>query len=91
MKQINPNKSVAKRIENKAQKVLDIRSKYKDSSLGDLYDPLTMPADLFKAHNELDKAVDLAYGKTNLKNETERMKFIFELYESYINPLTYKK
>ncbi|WP_432633118.1 class I SAM-dependent DNA methyltransferase, partial [Brachyspira sp.] len=88
---INPNKSIAKRIENKAQKILDIRGKYKDSSLGDLYDPLTMPADLFKAHNELDKAVDLAYGKTNLKNETERMKFIFELYESYINPLTYKK
>ena len=70
---------------------MDIRNKYKDSSLSDLYDPLTMPADLFKAHNELDKAVDLAYGKTNLKNETERMKFIFELYESYINPLTYKK
>lgn len=70
---------------------MDIRNKYKDSSLADLYDPLTMPADLFKAHNELDKAVDLAYGKTNLKNETERMKFIFELYESYINPLTYKK
>ena len=88
---INPNKSIVKRIENKAQKILDIRNKYKDSSLSDLYDPLTMPADLFKAHNELDKAVDLAYGKTNLKNETERMKFIFELYESYINPLTYKK
>ena len=88
---INPNKSVVKRIENKAQKILDIRNKYKDSSLSDLYDPLTMPADLFKAHIELDKAVDLAYGKTNLKNETERMKFIFELYESYINPLTYKK
>ncbi len=70
---------------------MDIRNKYKDSSLCDLYNPLTMPADLFKAHNELDKAVDLAYGKTNLKNETERMKFIFELYESYINPLTYKK
>lgn len=50
-----------------------------------------MPADLLKAHEILDKAVDLAYGKNNLKNETERMKFIFELYERHINPLTYKK
>lgn len=87
----NPNKNIINKIESKAQKILDIRNKYKDSSLAHLYDPLTMPSDLLKAHSELDKTVDLAYGKTNLKNETKRMEFIFELYESYINPLTYKK
>lgn len=45
-----------------AQTILDVRSKYKDSSLADLYDNLTMPQDLRKAHVENDKAVMRAYG-----------------------------
>lgn len=48
-------------IEEKAQKVLDVRAEFPNSSLADLYNPLTMPPALVKAHNELDKAVDLAY------------------------------
>jgi hypothetical protein len=43
--------------------------KFPASTLADLYDPLTMPQDLLKAHQALDRAVDAAYGKTNFKTE----------------------
>lgn len=76
-----------KQVEQKAQNVLDVRAKYKDSSLADLYNPETMPPDLTKAHNELDKAVDLCYGKQNFKTEAERMSFLFNLYTEYTSPL----
>lgn len=51
------------------------------TSLADLYDPLTMPPALLKAHQKLDKAVDAAYGKTSFKTEAERVAFLFELYQ----------
>lgn len=49
-------------IEKTAQEILDARAKYPDSSLADLYDPLTMPQDLQKAHSRNDYAVMKAYG-----------------------------
>ena len=52
-------------------------------SLADLYDPLTMPPKLVKAHNELDKAVDLAYRPYPFPNDAKRMEWLFELYEKY--------
>jgi len=72
-----------KTIEEKAQKVLDARLHFPNSSLADLYDPLTMPPALIKAHNELDKAVDLAYRSSAFTSEANRMVFLFELYEKY--------
>jgi hypothetical protein len=48
-------------IETAAQEVLDERKKFPDASLADLYDPLSMPPDLVKAHAKLDRAVDLCY------------------------------
>ncbi|HRI26969.1 MAG TPA: hypothetical protein PK239_17655 [Chitinophagales bacterium] len=42
-----------------------------------------MPPELTKAHNELDKAVDLAYRPHPFTNDTHRMEFLFELYEKY--------
>jgi hypothetical protein len=68
-------------IEASAQAVLDARAQFPDSSLADLYDPLTMPPALLKAHQALDKAVDAAYGKTNFKSEAERVAFLFDLYQ----------
>ena len=50
------------KIEKAAQAILDARAKYPDSSLADLYDELTMPPELRKAHQENDKAVMEAYG-----------------------------
>jgi len=78
-----PTEKQVATIEAKAQQILDIRAKYPDSSLADLYDPLTMPADLVKAHSELDTAVDKAYRKNTFNNESERLEFLFNLYEKY--------
>ena len=49
-------------IEKTAQAILDARALYPDASLADLYDPLTMPPDLLKAHQANDRAVMKAYG-----------------------------
>jgi hypothetical protein len=54
----------------------------KDSSLADLYDPLTMPPALVKPHNDLDKAVDLAYRAQPFTSEANRMEFLFGLMRS---------
>lgn len=74
-----------------AQGVLDARAEHqkgKDpASLADLYNPITMPANLTKAHATLDKAVDAAYGKKGLKTDAERVAFLFTLYETYTNLL----
>jgi hypothetical protein len=79
----NPTEKQKETIEKAAEKVLDARLKFPNSSLADLYDPLTMPTALVKAHNELDKAVDLAYRSQPFASEANRMVFLFELYEKY--------
>lgn len=58
------------KIEETAQMILDARAKYPDSSLADLYDDLTMPPELRKAHQENDRAVMRAYG-FSIKDTTE--------------------
>ena len=78
-----PSEKQIKAIETAAQNVLDARSEFPNSSLADLYNPLTMPPVLVKAHNELDKAVDLAYRPQAFTSEANRMVFLFELYEKY--------
>ena len=78
-----PTEKQIKAIETAAQKVLDVRQQFPNSSLADLYDPLTMPPALIKAHNELDKAVDLAYRPQPFTSEANRMEFLFSLYEKY--------
>ena len=50
------------RIEQTAQGILDARALYPNSSLADLYDELTMPVELLKAHQANDRAVMQAYG-----------------------------
>ncbi len=79
----NPTEKQIIAIETAAQKVLDVRLQFPNSSLADLYDPLTMPSELVKAHNELDKAVDLAYRPQAFTSEANRMEFLFGLYEKY--------
>ncbi|MFM6057669.1 MAG: type IIL restriction-modification enzyme MmeI, partial [Microcystis aeruginosa] len=73
-------------VETCAQAVLDTRVKYPDSSLADLYDPLTMPPDLLKAHQKLDKAVDLCYRPQPFTSELNRIEYLFELYEKLTAP-----
>ena len=56
------NSEQKERIEATAGKILEIRAKYPDSTLADLYDELTMPADLRRAHRQNDLAVAKLYG-----------------------------
>ena len=58
----DPSPEQKEKIEKTAQGILDARALYPDSSLADLYDPLTMPPELRKAHQLNDKAVMQAYG-----------------------------
>jgi hypothetical protein len=74
-------------ISRAAQGVLDARAKFPGSTLADLYDPVTMPPELARAHADLDKAVDKAYGKTAFASEMERVAFLFERYEALTRPL----
>ena len=68
-------------IEKSAQGILDTRSMYPNSSLADLYDPLTMPYELVKAHNNLDRAVVAAYGGKGFSSEAERVADLMERYK----------
>ena len=67
--------------------MLDARAQFPQATLADLYDPLTMPPALVKAHQKLDAAVDAAYGKKSFKNDAERVAFLFELYRKYTSLL----
>jgi hypothetical protein len=69
-----------KSVMDKAQKVLDARIAHPKSTLADLYDPLSMPADLVKAHKDLDKAVDDCYSYAGGKDDAARVTFLFKLY-----------
>ena len=83
----NSNEGKKQKVEEAAQKVLDARNQYPDSSLADLYDPLSMPPDLVKAHNSLDKAVDKCYRSQPFTTELNRIEFLFDLYEKYVKDL----
>lgn len=65
-----PTEEQKAKIERTAQAILDARALYPDSSLADLYDEVTMPPELRKAHQENDKAVMRAYG-FDIKTTTE--------------------
>jgi hypothetical protein len=87
----NPTEKQIANIEEKAQNVLEVRSSFPNSSLADLYNPLTMPPVLIKAHNDLDKAVDAAYRAAPFTSEANRMVYLFELYEKYTADLFTKE
>lgn len=78
-------------VRDAAQGVLDARATHQKgkapASLADLYNPATMPANLSKAHQVLDKAVDAAYGKKGLKTDADRVAYLFSLYEQYTSLL----
>jgi hypothetical protein len=87
-------------IESAAQGVLDARALFPDSTLADLYDPLTMPSALVKAHNALDRAVDAAYTAAEkaagrkppkLATDADRVAFLFERYQALTSLLPTEK
>ena len=77
----NPTPAQKEKIEHTAQAILDARELYPEASLADLYDELTMPPDLRKAHQANDKAVWEAYGKAwQFEDEPACVAFLIALY-----------
>ena len=76
-----PTEQQKQKIEETAHGILDARALFPDSSLADLYDPLTMPVELRKAHIANDKAVMAAYGFGIKMTEEECVAELMKLYQ----------
>lgn len=77
-----PTEEQKKKIAETAQGILDARALYPNSSLADLYDELTMPVELRKAHQANDKAVMAAYGlPIKGTTESDAVAMLFDMYE----------
>ena len=83
----NPSDEQKAKIEQTAQAILDARALYPDSSLADLYDELTMPVELRKAHQDNDRAVMAAYGwkASSQFTESQCVAELFKLYQKLTN------
>ena len=77
-----PTEEQKARIEQTAQGILDARALYPNSSLADLYDELTMPVELRKAHQDNDRAVMQAYGFP-VKSTFTESQCVAELFKLY--------
>lgn len=71
-------------VERLAQNILNARAEFPNSSLADLYDPLTMPPALSKAHKTLDRYVDRLYQKSGFSGDPARVAHLFELYKEAV-------
>ena len=85
----NPTEEQKAKIEQTAQAILDARALYSDSSLADLYDELTMPPELRKAHQANDRAVMDAYGFTKghpaRTSESACVAELMRMYQKLVN------
>ncbi|MBQ7740597.1 MAG: class I SAM-dependent DNA methyltransferase [Eubacterium sp.] len=79
----NPTDEQRAKIEQTAQSILDARAKYPDCSLADLYDELTMPPELRKAHQDNDRAVMEAYGFSTKMTESECVAELMKMYQKH--------
>lgn len=82
-----PTAEQKQRIEQTAQGILDARALYPESSLADLYDPLTMPVELGRAHTANDKAVMAAYGFSTKMTEADCVAELMKLYQKKVADL----
>ncbi|MCD7872872.1 MAG: methylase [Clostridiales bacterium] len=80
----SPSPQQKEKIEATAQSILDARALYPDSSLADLYDPLTMPPELLNAHKANDKAVMQAYGFKSSMSESDIVSELMKMYQDLI-------
>lgn len=86
-----PSEEQKARIEETAQGILDARAKYPNSSLAALYDPLTMPPELRKAHTANDRAVMQAYGfDVKTMTEADCVAALMRLYQEKVAELEAK-
>jgi hypothetical protein len=82
-----PTDKQRKGVEVAAQAVLDARKESPNATLANLYDPLSMPPMLVKAHAALDRAVDKCYRPEPFTSERQRVEHLFALYEKLTAPL----
>ena len=75
------------KVEECAQAVLAAREQVPGSTLADLYDPISMPPVLAKAHADLDRAVDRCYRKEAFLTDRQRVEYLFAVYETLTAPL----
>lgn len=80
----SPTPEQKAKIEQTAQAILDARALYPDSSLADLYDEVTMPPELRKAHQNNDRAVMQAYGFPVKMTESECVAELMKLYQKLV-------
>ncbi len=67
-------------LANLAQNILDLREEHFDMTLGEMYNPESMPDDLKDAHHRLDLAVDRCYRTEPFASDEERLECLFKLY-----------
>lgn len=68
--------------------ILDERAKHPEKTMAQLYDPDTMPIGLRQAHAELDKAVEQCYRLQPFTTDSERLEYLFKMYEEMITKHT---
>jgi hypothetical protein len=78
------NEAQRDRVVAAATGVLAARTAHPDSTLADLYDPLAMPPDLVKAHDQLDTAVEAMYGMRKFSGDADRLEFLFARYAQLV-------
>lgn len=65
-------------------RIIEVREKYSEKTLAELYDPDKMPPELLEAHELNDAAVERCYRVTPFPNDEERLEYLFRLYEKMI-------
>lgn len=83
----DPTQKQRQAVESAAEKVQAVRKEYASATLADLYNPLTMPPQLVKAHAALDRVVERCYRSQPFTSDRQRMEFLFALYEQLTAPL----
>ena len=71
-------------LEQSVLRLLDIRQKYSERTIAELYDPNKMPEDLLEAHRLNDEIVEKCYRVTPFRNDEERLEYLFNLYEKLV-------
>jgi hypothetical protein len=72
------------RVSSAARSVIAVREEFPDACLADLYDPLTMPIGLVKAHDQLDAAIDAMYAARKFAGDADRLEFLFQRYAELV-------
>ncbi|MDM1404508.1 class I SAM-dependent DNA methyltransferase [Myroides marinus] len=71
-------------LEERAYHILEVRERYPEKTLAQLYDPSKMPADLKEAHRLNDLVVESCYREKPFTSDEERLELLFKLYEKMI-------